>query len=257
MGTESAGMSGRGKWLAAVLLLAGAAPSIGSADAVTAVSSPLPDLITEALANNADVAAARSELEAARERGLDPSLAVSVFLFDQGWMFVHFCLSAGGQRARQLAQHLGSVLEGRAGAESFHRRVAFLAPQGGDPGQAAEDLLVHRQPGQLLALLRVQGPDVVVETRQGDAAGGVVHGRHQLAQHLGRVVHRAAKQVRVVVLVDALNQFFRTERSEALTWLPSLWPDNARLPFPKPKENSNCAQPIFQHPLFPVFCLQS
>ena len=68
MGTESAGMSGRGKWLAAVLLLAGAAPSIGSADAVTAVSSPLPDLITEALANNADVAAARSELEAARER---------------------------------------------------------------------------------------------------------------------------------------------------------------------------------------------
>jgi outer membrane protein TolC len=61
-------MSGRGKWLASVLLLAGAAPSIGSADAVTAVSSPLPDLITEALANNADVAAARSELEAARER---------------------------------------------------------------------------------------------------------------------------------------------------------------------------------------------
>lgn len=61
-------MSGRGKWLAAVLLLAGATPSISSADAVTAVSSPLPDLISEALANNADVAAARSELEAARER---------------------------------------------------------------------------------------------------------------------------------------------------------------------------------------------
>ena len=43
------------------------------------------------------------------------------------------------------------------------------------------------------------------------------------------LLHHAARRIRVVVvLVDALNQFLRTERSEALTWLPALWPDNAR-----------------------------
>ena len=40
---------------------------------------------------------------------------------------------------------------------------------------------------------------------------------------------QASAKKRVVVLVDALNQFERTIRGRHLTWLPRPWPGNARL----------------------------
>ena len=40
---------------------------------------------------------------------------------------------------------------------------------------------------------------------------------------------RAAMQRRVIVLVDALDQFEPTPRGRFVTWLPRLWPENARL----------------------------
>ncbi|MBN2560011.1 MAG: DUF4062 domain-containing protein [Phycisphaerae bacterium] len=39
---------------------------------------------------------------------------------------------------------------------------------------------------------------------------------------------QAAIRNRIVVLVDALNQFEPTVRAQYMTWLPKLWPDNAR-----------------------------
>ncbi|MGD0762389.1 MAG: tetratricopeptide repeat protein, partial [Roseiarcus sp.] len=45
------------------------------------------------------------------------------------------------------------------------------------------------------------------------------------ASLLGRV----AQKRRVLILVDALDQFEQTTRALNLTWLPRLWPDNARL----------------------------
>jgi tetratricopeptide (TPR) repeat protein len=70
----------------------------------------------------------------------------------------------------------------------------------------------------------------------------------QLAQHLGqsdplpeqatpnevdrtfsRLLHQTAQQRRVVILIDALNQFEPTTRGTHLTWLPKSWPTNARL----------------------------
>lgn len=42
-------------------------------------------------------------------------------------------------------------------------------------------------------------------------------------------LHRAAKTCRVVLLVDALDQFVRTERARTVSWIPLIWPDNARL----------------------------
>ena len=40
---------------------------------------------------------------------------------------------------------------------------------------------------------------------------------------------RTAEKRRVVVLVDALDQFEATMRGRFATWLPRLWPANARL----------------------------
>jgi len=45
------------------------------------------------------------------------------------------------------------------------------------------------------------------------------------ASLLGRV----ALQRRVLILIDALDQFETTNRGRFVTWLPKLWPDNARL----------------------------
>jgi tetratricopeptide (TPR) repeat protein len=44
-----------------------------------------------------------------------------------------------------------------------------------------------------------------------------------------RLLGQKASQQRVVVLVDALDQFETTTRGRYVTWLPRLWPANARL----------------------------
>ncbi len=48
-------------------------------------------------------------------------------------------------------------------------------------------------------------------------------------QAFASLLGQVAAQRRVVVLVDALNQFEPTVRSQHVTWLPKLWPGNARL----------------------------
>lgn len=48
-------------------------------------------------------------------------------------------------------------------------------------------------------------------------------------REFARLLGRASMQKRVVVLIDALNQFEPSTRGLHLTWLPQLWPANARL----------------------------
>jgi tetratricopeptide (TPR) repeat protein len=50
-----------------------------------------------------------------------------------------------------------------------------------------------------------------------------------LEEAFASLLGRAALQTRVVVLLDALNQFEPTTRARHMTWLPKLWPANARL----------------------------
>ncbi|HEY5177274.1 MAG TPA: DUF4062 domain-containing protein [Terriglobales bacterium] len=50
-----------------------------------------------------------------------------------------------------------------------------------------------------------------------------------LERMFAQLLARAAGARRVVVLIDALNQFERTPSAMYLTWLPKLWPENARL----------------------------
>lgn len=51
----------------------------------------------------------------------------------------------------------------------------------------------------------------------------------EIDQTFTRLLGRVARERRVVVLVDALNQFEPTTRATHLTWVPRLWPPNARL----------------------------
>lgn len=84
VGTDSSRSTGRERWALLVLLLVSMVPSSGSTETVIAVTSPLPDLVAEALTGNPEIAAARSELEAARARIApagafeDPMLEVGV-----------------------------------------------------------------------------------------------------------------------------------------------------------------------------------
>jgi tetratricopeptide (TPR) repeat protein len=49
-----------------------------------------------------------------------------------------------------------------------------------------------------------------------------------LEKLFARMLAQVAQTRRVVVLVDALNQFLRTERARTVSWLPTAWPVNAR-----------------------------
>ena len=48
-------------------------------------------------------------------------------------------------------------------------------------------------------------------------------------QMFASLLGQASTKIRVVLLIDALNQFERTPRGKFLTWLPKPWPTNARL----------------------------
>ena len=53
--------------------------------------------------------------------------------------------------------------------------------------------------------------------------------REDLEAAFAELLSRASGRQRVVCLIDALNQFERTTAAMNLTWLPKLWPENARL----------------------------
>jgi TPR repeat protein len=51
----------------------------------------------------------------------------------------------------------------------------------------------------------------------------------RLDEHFAYLLMNAAERVRVVVLLDAIDQFEPSDRGRFLTWLPRAWPGNARL----------------------------
>jgi len=84
------------------------------------------------------------------------------------------------------------------------------------PRSASVDSLLLRWVEELAEFLGAEPP-----VEEGASA-------EDLEQAFASLLGRAALRTRVVVLLDALNQFEPTTRGRYLTWLPTLWPDDAR-----------------------------
>ena len=90
--------------------------------------------------------------------------------------------------------------------------VAGISPR----SHRVEDLL-RRFIFELASFLRIADPAATLTARE------------DLERTFAELLARAARQRRVAVLIDALNQFERATPAMYLTWLPKLWPENARL----------------------------
>lgn len=89
---------------------------------------------------------------------------------------------------------------------------------GASPHGSSVDAMLRRWIGELAAFLNLPA-DADAETGNTEA----------IVQRFASLLGRASVLRRVVVLVDALDQFEPTPRGRFLTWLPTLWPPNARL----------------------------
>lgn len=112
-------------------------------------------------------------------------------------------------RALTLLQHTPQAKA--AGGVMLLTHVAGISPRAGQT-----EWMLRRWIGELGMALD-ETPVVPDDIKPEDL-------EHLFAQLLTQV----ASQKRVVVLVDALNQFLRTERARTVSWLPALWPANAR-----------------------------
>jgi NACHT domain len=88
---------------------------------------------------------------------------------------------------------------------------------GTSPRSASVDAMLRRWIGELAAFLSV------AESLPENASV------EEVDQTFASLLGRASVKQRVVVMLDALNQFEPTPRAQHMTWRPKLWPRNARL----------------------------
>ncbi len=105
------------------------------------------------------------------------------------------------------------------------------------------DSMLQRWIFELSNFLNIENP-MEVETnteRDNDDKPGLTHSqldqenkptaktREEIDKIFASLLGQAAQRIRVVLHLDALNQFERTNRARHLTWLPRPWPNNVRL----------------------------
>jgi len=101
-------------------------------------------------------------------------------------------------------------------------------------GEDASILLLHHAAGISTASARVDRllerwcEELAAHVGEADLRIGEMNGE-ELERAFARLLTRASGTGRVVLILDALNEFERTTRARHLTWLPRLWPENARL----------------------------
>lgn len=99
-------------------------------------------------------------------------------------------------------------------------RCLLLAHAGGISLRAGNvDSLLRRWIQELARLLQLKEDDPSQELKTLEEKKNL----------FAELLSRAATGIRVVCLMDALNQFERSAVARHLTWLPELWPKNARL----------------------------
>ena len=101
----------------------------------------------------------------------------------------------------------------------LHKENVFVLAHaaGISPRSAQVDAMLRRWIGELAGVLDTTPPLEEKATAE------------EVEQTFHSLLGRAGVQQRVVILMDALNQFEPTTRARHLTWLPKLWPPNVRL----------------------------
>ncbi len=101
-------------------------------------------------------------------------------------------------------------------------------------GEDTRLLLLHHAAGISAASVRVDRllerwcQELAAHLGENDPLSGDMDS-DQLERNFARLLTRASATQRVVVVIDALNEFERTTRARYLTWLPRVWPGNTRL----------------------------
>jgi len=109
-----------------------------------------------------------------------------------------------------------SALLARLARDLEHEALVLTHAAGVSPRSQQVDDLLRRFIWELASSLGIPDP----------AAG--LTAREDLERTFGQLLSLAARRRRVVVLIDALNQFERTPSAMHLTWLPKILPENAR-----------------------------
>ncbi|MCP4994023.1 MAG: ATP-binding protein, partial [Gammaproteobacteria bacterium] len=98
------------------------------------------------------------------------------------------------------------------------QNILVLAHAAGiSPSSTQVDQMLRRWIDELAQVLNIQDP-IPDDAKPDD-----------IDEIFRSLLSQVSTRQRVVVLIDALNQFERTNRAKHLTWLPKFWPDNARL----------------------------
>jgi len=123
-----------------------------------------------------------------------------------------FCITGeSGSGKSALFAHLYRVLQGQQG-------ILLLAHAAGiSPRSGQVDAMLRRWTQELADSLGVADP-------LDDSSSG-----EEIEERFREFLSRVSVGRRVVVLIDALNQFEPTPRARHVTWLPKLFPQNARL----------------------------
>jgi tetratricopeptide (TPR) repeat protein len=140
---------------------------------------------------------------------------------------------------------LGYCLTGTAGSgksavfaklySELEKKDLWLLANAAGPGAKSTDVdsILERWIGELCANLGLKNPIAKQEEKAERELLGDDKNKPNRSEELEntfrRLLYQASEQKRVVVLMDALDQMEQTNRSRYLNWLPSIWPEKARL----------------------------